>query len=93
MGLDEPELGVCHLCSLISPVQEFAAQQDAVATAEAVMENLMQAPADAERDENHPASRRKRRGCKVSRLPGRTFHGATFCAARFWVADDFFRSH
>jgi [NiFe] hydrogenase assembly HybE family chaperone len=46
MGLDEPELGVCHLCSLISPVHEFQSQEDAVATAEAVIEGLMQSPVD-----------------------------------------------
>ena len=66
MGLDEPELGVCHLCSLISPVQEFAAQQDAVATAEAVMENLMQAPADAERDKT------TRQAVETARLQGQS---------------------
>jgi [NiFe] hydrogenase assembly HybE family chaperone len=33
MGLNEPELGICHICSLISPVAEFPAHEDAVAVA------------------------------------------------------------
>jgi [NiFe] hydrogenase assembly HybE family chaperone len=66
MGIDEPELGVCHLCSLISPVQDFTSQQDAVAAAEAVIGSLMQAPADAARDEA------TRQAAETARLQGRS---------------------
>lgn len=69
MGMDEPELGVCHLCSLISPVQEFQSQQDAVAAAEAVMDSLMQTPADTVRDEatRHAAETARLHGQSVAR--------------------------
>ncbi|HEY3326554.1 MAG TPA: [NiFe]-hydrogenase assembly chaperone HybE [Novimethylophilus sp.] len=33
MGLNEDELGACHICSLISPVAEFPVHEDAVAVA------------------------------------------------------------
>lgn len=33
MGLNGDELGACHMCSLISPVAEFPAHEDAVAVA------------------------------------------------------------
>lgn len=66
MGMDEPDLGVCHLCSLISPVQEFQSQQDAVAAAEAVMDSLMQAPADEARDEA------ARQAAETARLQGQS---------------------
>lgn len=66
MGLNEPDLGVCHLCSLISPVHEFGSQQDAVAAAEAVMASLMQAPADAVRDEA------TRKSAETARLQGQS---------------------
>lgn len=48
MGIEEPGLGVCHLCSLISPVAELSTQDEAVNVAEAVISELMQAPAEAD---------------------------------------------
>ena len=66
MGLEEPDLGVCHLCSLISPVQEFQSQEDAVAAAEAVIDSLMQASADAVRDEVN------RQAAETARLQGQS---------------------
>ena len=41
MGLNEPELGTCHICPLISPVAEFASHEDAVAVAREVAESLL----------------------------------------------------
>jgi [NiFe] hydrogenase assembly HybE family chaperone len=37
MGLNEPALGTCHICSLISPVAEFATHEEAVAVAREVI--------------------------------------------------------
>lgn len=42
MGLEETELGICHLCSLISPLHEFATHQHAVAVAGEVMKTLFE---------------------------------------------------
>lgn len=51
MGLNEPELGVCHICPLISPVTEFATHEDALAIAREVAESLFrQATSDQIRD-------------------------------------------
>ena len=41
MGLNEPSLGVCHLCPLISPVLEFATHAAAVEVAHEVMRVLL----------------------------------------------------
>jgi [NiFe] hydrogenase assembly HybE family chaperone len=40
MGLNEAELGVCHICPLISPVTEFATQEEALALAREIAEAL-----------------------------------------------------
>jgi [NiFe] hydrogenase assembly HybE family chaperone len=40
MGLNEAELGVCHLCPLISPVMEFATHQAAVEVAQEIADTL-----------------------------------------------------
>ncbi len=49
MGLNEPALGNCQVCSLISPVNDIGRHEDAVAIAGQVMEALFQAPhADSE---------------------------------------------
>jgi [NiFe] hydrogenase assembly HybE family chaperone len=51
MGLNEPELGTCHICPLISPVAEFATHEDAVAVAREVAESLFrQTKSDQIRD-------------------------------------------
>ncbi len=46
MGLEEPELGLCHVCSLQSPVLEFATQEDAVTFAEAALDELFRTVPD-----------------------------------------------
>lgn len=66
MGIDEPGLGVCHLCSLISPVHEFAAHADAVAVAMAAITKLMQLPAESEQAED------VRRMAEMARLEGQS---------------------
>jgi len=43
MGLNEPELGICQMCPLISPVNEFATHEDAVAAASEIAEVLFSA--------------------------------------------------
>lgn len=40
MGLHEEALGVCHFCPLISPVTEFATQEQALALAREIAEAL-----------------------------------------------------
>jgi [NiFe] hydrogenase assembly HybE family chaperone len=40
MGLNEPALGTCHMCSLISPVIEFDTHDEAVAVAQEIMKDL-----------------------------------------------------
>jgi [NiFe] hydrogenase assembly HybE family chaperone len=51
MGLNEPELGACHICPLISPVAEFATHEEAVAVAREMVEFLfMQTTSDRIRD-------------------------------------------
>ena len=51
MGLNEPALGTCQTCSLISPVIDFERHEDAVKVAEQVMEALfVKDESDAKRD-------------------------------------------
>ena len=40
MGLNEPALGTCQTCSLISPVIDIERHEDAVSIAEQVMDAL-----------------------------------------------------
>ena len=40
MGLNEPAIGTCHMCSLISPVMEFETHNEAVAVAREIMKDL-----------------------------------------------------
>ncbi len=40
MGLNEPAIGTCHMCSLISPVLEFGTHDEAVAVAQEIMMGL-----------------------------------------------------
>jgi len=44
-GLEEEGLGLCQMCSLFSPVVEFSAHDEAVATAREIMRVLFMAPA------------------------------------------------
>jgi [NiFe] hydrogenase assembly HybE family chaperone len=43
MGLNEPVLGVCHLCPLISPVTEFSSHDEALAFASEIASALFSA--------------------------------------------------
>jgi [NiFe] hydrogenase assembly HybE family chaperone len=51
MGLNEPMLGVCHVCSLISPVMDFSTHKEAVSVAQEINSALFveveDKPADA----------------------------------------------
>lgn len=49
MGLNEPALGTCHTCSLISPVTEFATHEDALAFAQEIIIGLF--AVDTQQDE------------------------------------------
>jgi len=40
MGLNEPALGTCHICPLISPVTEFASHDEALAVAQGIISAL-----------------------------------------------------
>jgi hypothetical protein len=37
MGLNEPAIGTCHICPLISPVTEFVTHDEAVAVAQEII--------------------------------------------------------
>jgi [NiFe] hydrogenase assembly HybE family chaperone len=57
MGLNEPALGGCQVCSLISPVVDVACQEDAVSIAEQVMTALFSTElADGQRDAERKAT-------------------------------------
>ena len=45
MGLNEPAIGTCHICSLISPVTEFASHTEAQAVAQEMIIALFTAQA------------------------------------------------
>ncbi len=45
-GLNEPMLGTCHMCSLISPVADFNTHEEAVAVAQEMMRTLFVAAED-----------------------------------------------
>ncbi len=40
MGLNEAELGTCHICPLISPVDEFASHEQAITVAQKIVTEL-----------------------------------------------------
>ena len=40
LGLNEPSLGTCHICSLISPMNEFNSHEEALAVAQEIMIGL-----------------------------------------------------
>jgi len=40
MGLNEPAIGTCHTCSLISPVTEFTSHEEALAVAQEIISAL-----------------------------------------------------
>lgn len=49
MGVNEPAIGTCHTCSLISPVTEFASHEEAHAFAQEIISALF--AADTENNE------------------------------------------
>ena len=59
MGGDEPECGPYQFCSLFSPAQEFVSQDDALATARAVLDNLFTDPATAAEQALHLKEKRE----------------------------------
>ncbi|MBI5890179.1 MAG: [NiFe]-hydrogenase assembly chaperone HybE [Nitrosomonadales bacterium] len=64
MGLNEPELGTCQICSLISPVIDIERHEDAVGVAGQVMQALFvednsDRARDAERKQEFEAARMK----------------------------------
>jgi [NiFe] hydrogenase assembly HybE family chaperone len=65
MGLNEPTLGSCQTCSLISPVFDISSQEDAVRVANEVMEALFV----AEQSEEKLEAERKRMQ-EMARLNG-----------------------
>jgi [NiFe] hydrogenase assembly HybE family chaperone len=46
MGLNEPAIGTCHICSLISPVTEFVTHEEALAVAQEIIIGLFAAQHD-----------------------------------------------
>lgn len=48
MGLNEPAIGTCHICPLISPVMEFATHEEARAVAQEIITTLF---AESARDD------------------------------------------
>ena len=57
MGLQEPALGSCQVCSLISPVADIGCQEDAVTIAAQVMEALFSSgQSDRQRDAERKAA-------------------------------------
>jgi [NiFe] hydrogenase assembly HybE family chaperone len=46
MGLHEPAIGPCHICSLISPVAEFSSHEEALAVAVEISISLFTPPPD-----------------------------------------------
>src|SRR5512141_2396909 len=65
MGLNEPKLGSCQTCSLISPVFDISSQEDAVRVANEVMAALFV----AEQSEEKREAERKRMN-EMARLNG-----------------------
>jgi [NiFe] hydrogenase assembly HybE family chaperone len=46
MGLNEPAIGTCHICPLISPVMEFATHEEALSVAQQIIIGLFSAQHD-----------------------------------------------
>ncbi|MDP1634108.1 MAG: [NiFe]-hydrogenase assembly chaperone HybE, partial [Gallionellaceae bacterium] len=78
MGLNEPALGTCQTCSLISPVIHIERHEDAVAVAEQVMTALFAADKpdalrDAERKQMFEAARMKGESLATKEVSRRDF--------------------
>ena len=67
MGGDEPECGPYQFCSLFSPALEFVSQEDALATARAVLDNLFTDPATAAEQALYLQEKRAARPAPLSR--------------------------
>ena len=83
MGLNEPSLGTCQICSLISPVIDVERHEDAVHIAEQVMTSLFTPEKsdqvrDAERKENLEAARLNGETVKDKTLSRRDFLRGNF---------------
>jgi [NiFe] hydrogenase assembly HybE family chaperone len=65
MGLNDPALGTCQICSLISPVAEIGRHEDAVGVAEQVMAALF---SSEQSDEIRDAERKVK--LEAARLSG-----------------------
>jgi [NiFe] hydrogenase assembly HybE family chaperone len=83
MGLNEPALGTCQTCSLISPVVHIERHEDAVAVAEQVMTALFAADKpdairDAERKQMFEAARMKGEPVAAQEVSRRDFLRGAF---------------
>jgi len=83
MGLQEPALGICQICSLISPVIDIERHEDAVSIAEQLMDTLFAAEIsdqvrDAQRREHLEAARLKGETVKDKTLSRRDFLRGNF---------------
>jgi [NiFe] hydrogenase assembly HybE family chaperone len=78
MGLDEPALGNCHICSLISPVIDINSHADAVCIAEQVMTVLFSLD---QSDQIRDAERKVMR--EAARLSGEPVQGKTLSRRDF----------
>lgn len=83
MGLNDPALGACQICSLISPVSDVERHEDAVSIAEQVMEALFASEQsdqvrDAERKVKMEAARLNGEPIKDKTLSRRDFLRGNF---------------
>lgn len=83
MGLNDPALGACQICSLISPVNDVERHEDAVSIAEQVMEALFASEQsdrirDAERKVKLEAARLNGEPIKDKTLSRRDFLRGNF---------------
>lgn len=69
MGLNEPALGACQVCSLISPLAGIASHEDAVSIASQVMTALFVAPQAAAVEPAKVAENARLKGEKMMEQP------------------------
>jgi [NiFe] hydrogenase assembly HybE family chaperone len=78
MGLNDPALGACQICSLISPVSDVERHEDAVSIAEQVMEALF---ASEQSDQIRDAERKVK--MEAARLNGEPVQDKTLSRRDF----------
>jgi [NiFe] hydrogenase assembly HybE family chaperone len=83
MGLNEAELGACHICSLISPVIHIESHEEAVSIAEEAMQELFVSErSDVQRDADNKsmfeAARMQGEPIKDKQLSRRDFLRGSF---------------